>query len=105
MSRSPSTTDRNGADDRDTRGRFRPGNKVARGNPHAKRVGELRSALLKAITPTAIRKATKALIREAEAGNVQAARELIDRAIGKPIEIDLLERIEALEARLTESDQ
>ena len=53
-----------------------------------------------AITPEAIRRAVEALIREAEAGNVTAARELIDRAIGKPLEADLLERIETLEAQL-----
>ena len=31
-------------------GRFGPGNKVAKGNPHARRVAELRSAMLKAVT-------------------------------------------------------
>lgn len=94
MTLQPSPNRDNG---RDGKGRFAKGNPGGPGNPHARRVGELRSALLEAITPDAIRKAVEALIREAEGGNVSAARELIDRAIGKPIEADLIARIEELE--------
>ena len=35
---------RNGADGRDERGRFAPGNPGGPGNPHAKQTGKLRSA-------------------------------------------------------------
>ncbi len=91
----PSPTASNG--DRDGRGRFLPGNNAAKGNPHAARVGKLRGALLKAITAQEIRRVVKALVAEAEKGNVQAARELLDRAVGKPIEMDLIERVESLE--------
>ena len=90
----------NGQPERDGRGRFAPGNAAAKGRskPHAAKVAELRGELLDAITPDAIRRAVKGLLKEAEAGNVAAARELLDRAVGKPIEADLIERIEALEA-------
>ncbi len=92
---SPSPTAPNG--DRDHRGRFLPGNGAAKGNPHAAKVGKLRAALLNAIAAQDIRRVVKALVAEAERGNVQAAKELLDRAVGKPIEADLLERIQALE--------
>jgi hypothetical protein len=81
-------------------GRFQPGNPGGRGNPFAKRVAALRSALLDAVTPEDIAAAVRALIDRAKAGDVAAIRELLDRCIGKPQETDLFERIEALEASL-----
>ncbi len=96
--RAPSPTGANGNHDR--RGRFQRGNKAAKGNPLAQRVGRLRSALLEAVDEAAIRRVVKALVKEAEGGNVPAVRELLDRCIGKPHETDLIERIERLEAAL-----
>lgn len=85
----------------DTRtGRFLPGNPGGRGNPFAKRVAVLRSALLEAVTPEDIAAVVRALIDKAKSGDVAAIRELIDRCIGKPQETDLFERLEALEASL-----
>lgn len=81
-------------------GRFTPGNPGGRGNPFAKRVAALRSALLDAVTPDDIAAAARALIAKAKSGDVPAIRELLDRCIGKPQETDLFERIEALEASL-----
>lgn len=98
--RAPSPTGANGNHDR--RGRFQRGNKAAKGNPHAQRVGRLRSALLEAVDEAAIRRVVEALVKEAEGGNVPAVRELLDRCIGKPHETDLIERIERLEAALVE---
>jgi ribosomal protein L17 len=40
------------------------------------------------------------LVTEAKAGNVTAAREVIDRTLGKPQEADLIERITQLETLL-----
>ncbi len=81
-------------------GRFQPGNPGGRGNPFAKRVAALRSALLDAVTPEDIANAIRALIEKAKSGDVAAVRELLDRCIGKPQETDLFERLEALEASL-----
>jgi hypothetical protein len=39
------------------------------------------------------------LVKSAKEGNVAAAREVLDRCVGRPLEADLLERLEALEAR------
>ena len=81
MSRTPSLTGDNG---RDARGRFAPGNRASRGNPHAKRVNRLRSMLLQDVSDADLRAITRKLIEEAKAGNVKAALGLFDRLFGKP---------------------
>ena len=91
---SPSTTGPNG---RGPRGRFGPGNRSGRGNPHSRRVALLRTALLRAVTPEDLRDVAIALLAQAKAGDVAAARELMQRLLGPPVELDLIERIESLE--------
>lgn len=73
----------NGTDGRLANGRFAPGNKLGRGNPHGQLVNELRAAMLEAIAPADIRAAVSALVREAHAGNIAAIKELLDRTVGK----------------------
>ena len=85
---------------RDGRGRFAPGNRGGPGNPHAAQVSRLRSALLDAITPDDMRAIISALIEKAKAGDVHAASVLFERVLGKPLEIDIIERIEQLESAL-----
>ena len=97
MITTPSPSDGNG-DGRDGRGRFAPGNKCGRGNPLAKRVGRLRSAMIEAVTDDDMRAIIVKLVELAKDGDVTAAREVLDRCLGKPIEADLIERIEELEA-------
>ena len=81
----------NGDNGRDAGGRFTQGNAGGPGNPLARRVARLRAELLRAIVA--------ALVAKAKQGDTVAAREVLDRAIGKAAEgIDLVERIEALEA-------
>lgn len=48
-------------------------------------VGELRRALASALKPKDIRAVVGALLVRARAGDVAAARELFDRACGKPV--------------------
>ena len=85
-------------------GRFAPGWRGGKGNPLARRVGRLRAELLRAVTPEDIRGVVDALLAEARGGNVAAIRELLDRTLGKPVELDLLERIARLERALDEGD-
>ena len=79
-------------------GKFLPGTQGGPGNPYAKRVGQLRRALLDAVTPEDIQQIILALVDAAKDGDLAAAREVILRTIGKPIESDLLERLERVEA-------
>ena len=83
---------------RDTGGRFAKGNSGGPGNPHARKVGQLRSAMLRAVSSKDMQAIVKKLVDEAKGGDVRAAKEVIDRCIGKPTEADLLERIDRLEA-------
>ena len=83
--------------DRDADGRFARGNAGGPGNPHARKVGQLRSAMLRAVSGKDMQAIVAKLVEQAKGGSVPAAREVIDRCIGKPTEADLLERIERLE--------
>jgi hypothetical protein len=46
----------------------------------------------------------KALLKAAKAGEAWAVRELLDRTLGKPVEADLIERLEALKTSLRQRD-
>jgi hypothetical protein len=53
------------------------------GNPFARRVNELRKALLEALDPDAIRRIVKKLIERAEHGDLAAVQVLFDRCLGR----------------------
>ena len=95
----PST---NGSNGRDDVGRFATGNAGGPGNPFAAKVAAWRKALHDAVTDEDMRAIVGALINKAKAGEPWAVREVLDRTLGKSTQADLIERIEALEAALTE---
>ena len=78
--KSPSPAEPSG---RDKYGRFLVGNSCGTGNPHQKKVHQLRSALLRAISAKDMQAIIKALVEKAKAGDVQATHELLDRCLGK----------------------
>lgn len=89
-----------GPNGRGKRGQFGPGNSFSRGNPFAKRVAQIRSALMRSIKPADIRLAVKALVERAKAGDRFALAELLDRSVGRPassVEAEIMERLKALE--------
>jgi hypothetical protein len=83
-------------------GRFAKGNPGGPGNPHAASVAKLRAAILRAVTPEDVEAIVRAMIQRAKGGDMAATRELFDRAMGKPTDGDLAERIDELE-RVAES--
>ena len=83
-------------------GRFLPGNPGGPGNPEAARVARLRAAVLEAVTPAQMRRLMKALIEKAINGDVAAARLVLERCIGTPLPVDVLERLSLLETILGE---
>jgi len=89
-----------GANGKDARGRFVSGNRYARGNPLASKAQELRVALLGSVSTTELKLVIKRLVTEAKAGDIAAAKVLLDRLLGPPVAVDLLERIEQIEATL-----
>ena len=94
----------NGSNGRGTGGRFTPGNKGGPGNPYAARVGRWREQLAAALTDKEFSGVIRALIKAARAGESWAVREVLDRSLGKPIEADLVARLEALEEVARRSD-
>ena len=78
-------------------GRFARGNPGGPGNPHAGQVAKLRSAILRAVDEGDIETIITKLVEQAREGDLTAAREVLDRTIGKASQSDLLARIEALE--------
>ncbi len=69
---------------RDSRGRFAPGNKGGPGNPFARKTAGFRQALLDAITAEDLHTIARQLIQQAQQGDVAAARLVFSYAIGKP---------------------
>jgi hypothetical protein len=90
----PST---NGPIGRTAAGRFAAGNKGGPGNPHAKRVAELRAVLLGRIGDQDVQEVVDMLLRKAKGGDIQAAREVLDRALGRSkqgVEMEMSSRSE-----------
>jgi len=99
---SPSPNGANGSSGRDAGGRFRKGNPGGPGNPMARRVGKLRSALVRSVSPNEVKEIITGLVKAATAGDVSAAKLLFDRLLGPPVQADYEERLGTLE-RLAES--
>ena len=74
---------RNGRNGRDAFGRFAKGNAGGPGNPYAAQVGRLRRALLDAVSSDDLGDIIAALIAKAKEGDTAAAREVLDRCLGK----------------------
>jgi len=81
-------------------GKFLPGNRLATGNPRNAKAQRLRGVLIERLTVAGMRKVADALIREAQGGDIQAIRELLNRVCGRPSETETLERLEAVETKL-----
>jgi len=86
--------------DRNEKGRFLPGNRAAKGNPYARHVAKLRAALMRAVTPLDVQEIIDSLVRAAKAGDINAARIILERTLGKPLEADIIERLETLESAI-----
>ena len=68
---------------RDKKGRFSKGCKGGPGNPYVRRLAEYRKAINDAVTPEDIRYIVKKIVVLAKSGSLVAAKELLDRAIGR----------------------
>jgi len=88
--------------ERSAQGHFAKGNQIGkgRGNPGAARVYEFRRAILLSTSVKDMLACWAALMVQAKEGNIQAIREVFDRTIGKPVEADLMERIDILEQHI-----
>jgi hypothetical protein len=83
--------------ERDTRGRFLPGNKGGPGNLYAQKVQKLKAAMLAAVTAGDVRAVIKAVLEKAKGGDLAAAELLFDRLLGRPSPCDLENQLSRLE--------
>ena len=98
MSGAPSPNGGNGK--RDHRGRFAKGNPGGPGNPYGQQVARLRAVILEAVTDDDLRKIVAALVKRAKGGDVVAARELLNRLVGIPVDVLADRRLQLCERRL-----
>jgi hypothetical protein len=89
---------------RDPKGRWQQGNKAGRGNPLARQVQLIRTALVNAVTPKDIKAVIQRLLQQAKDGDVASAKIIFDRAAGPAQSLDLDLRLTELENRLLESE-
>ena len=90
---------------RDGRGRFATGWRGGPGNPYAAAVGAWRRALTATLTVDDMTAVYRALIDAAKRGEPWAVRELLDRTLGRPVEADLIERLESLESAMLQQGE
>jgi hypothetical protein len=67
-------------------GRFAQGNTLAKGNPHARRMHDLRRALLDSVDSQTVQDVTQKLADLARGGDVQAAKLLLEYVVGEPVQ-------------------
>ena len=79
----PST---NGTSGRKSNGQFAEGNRCGTGNPYARRVARLRSALLDAVGENGLADIVQGMVTAAKGGDVAAAKLLLSYLLGKPVE-------------------
>lgn len=91
--------------DRDNRGRFVKGNKAATGNPHHRRVAELRAKMLERVMPDDIAAVVEALVSKAKSGDTAAIKLLLDRVFGRIADHDAAAAAERAELEIVQRDQ
>jgi hypothetical protein len=79
-------------------GRFLAGNHLGRGSPLAGQAAKLRAALFRAVKAGDVQDIVRAMIERAKAGDVPSARIILGYTLGEPASLDLVEKIEKLEA-------
>ena len=94
---------------RQTGGRFAKGNPGGPGNPFAAQVGKYRARLYKAIKTKDVDAAVEVMREVMDKGKdsdrLAAARLLLERAMGAPVELDIIQRLETLEATVNSRKQ
>jgi hypothetical protein len=82
----PEQTTQQPTEERDAKGRFGKGNKGGPGNPFARKVAQLRAALVNFVTEDDMKHLCFVLKMRAEGGDMQAMKLLFQYVLGKPTE-------------------
>ncbi len=88
--------------DRDSTGKFASNNQAAKGHgrPYSVKAAAFRRAMFEVVSTEDIESIIGQLVLDARLGNIKAASLLLDRLLGGIEAVDVLERLEALEAAL-----
>ena len=62
--------------------------------------GQLRDVIYEVVTPSRMHAVIDTICTQAEEGNLSAAKLLVDRCLGAPVETDMMERVALLEQHL-----
>src|SRR4029078_11796264 len=90
----------NATPQRDARGRFTRGNAGGPGNPFGRRLAQLREVLLRSATEENVERLANVIMEKAFAGNMAAAKMLLQYWIGKPKEVAEPDRVDVEEWEL-----
>ena len=99
------TRSTNGTNGRNSNGQFAEGNKCGTGNPYARRVARLRSALLDAVGENGLADIVQGMVTAAKGGDVAAAKLLLSYLLGKPVESVEPDYVEIHERQLQSKDR
>lgn len=80
----PVTDGQNGM--RTPTGRFAPGNKCGKGNPHVRKLSAMRQAFAEVIDESRLRNLAENIYQRSLAGDMVAAKLLMSYVVGKPVE-------------------
>jgi len=69
---------------RDSGGRFKPGNKFGKGNPYANQIASLRNCFFNAVSSNELEEIIHALLKKAKSGDVAAIKLLLSYTVGNP---------------------
>ena len=75
----------NGSNGRTSSGRFAPGNPGGPGNPHGRRVAQLRAALISAVSDDDIKEIIQTIVAKAKNGELSACKILFEHVIGRAL--------------------
>ena len=95
----------NGTSGRNSNGQFAKGNPGGPGNPYARRVARLRSALLDAVGENGLTDIVQGMVTAAKGGDVAAAKLLLSYLLGKPVESVEPDYVEIHERELQSKDR
>ncbi|MGD0540531.1 MAG: hypothetical protein ABSB33_03330, partial [Tepidisphaeraceae bacterium] len=97
-----SVTANNNGNGRLPDGRFGKGNSFSLGNPHGRRVARIRAAILRIADPRRIERAVEVQMKEAEGGDLEALKFILDYSGAKPpTDTLILMRLEEIERKLS----
>jgi hypothetical protein len=78
----------NGSNGRQSGGQFGPGNRFGRGNPHAQRVHAVQAVIRDETNDDDLRAIWRRLLEMAKAGDLAAAKLVLDRVLGKVRDVE-----------------